>query len=160
MVKFIILMGCLGVGYCHAEEASTLDKLKTFGQDSVNKLKESSNVSTETKVAEFTNNTYSTKVDIFCNTKAYTQGHKFISGVGCHIEYKFFAKKVYEGEELIGHILPNESEDDCDKAIAICKYTQFTFKEVNENIVDIFYKNKIVGSVDFSKEVPGFVPSP
>lgn len=153
MIKKILLVGCLLANTGYAEEISTFDKLKA----SVNKLKESGPFPTETKIAEYRDKTYSTSIDIFCNTEVYTQGHKMVEGVGCSIEYKFFAKKVYESEEITGHLLPVSSEDDCDKAIAICKSAQFGFKEVNENTVDILQGDKIVGTVDFSKAVVGFL---
>ena len=153
MIKKMALIGCLLGTQSYAEEISTFDKLKA----KVNKLQESSKFSTETRVAEYSDKTYSTSIDIFCNTEVYTQGHKMINGIGCHIEYRFFAKKVYESEAINGHLLPISLEDDCDKAIAICKSATFSFKEANENTVDIIQGNKIVGTVDFSKEVVGFL---
>lgn len=153
MIKKILLVGCLLGNLGYAEEISTFDKLKA----GVNKLQDSAKFTTETKVVGYNNKTYTTSIDIFCNTEVYTQGHKFISGAGCHIEYKFLAKKVYGSEMLTGHLLPILSEDDCDKAIAICKSAKFDLKEINENTVDIIQGNKVVGTVDFSKEVVGFL---
>lgn len=162
MVKQTLLaasIGCLlSIGQTYAEEASTLDKLKTLSKESVTKFQESSKLATETKAAEYRDNGSFKAIDIFCNTQAYTQGQKFISGVGCIIDYKFSAKNTYSGSLLTGTLLNVKAEDECDKAIAICKAAKFSFKDSDKNLVDIIHNNKIIGTVDFSKDVIGFSP--
>jgi hypothetical protein len=157
MIKQIMLTGLLlGINYTCAEEVSTLDRLKTLSKEGVTKFQESSRLATETKSASFMSRDASTGIDIFCNTQAYAQGHRIVTGVGCQIEYKFFARNIYSYTELTGNILPSSSEDECDNAIAICKKAQFSFKEADNNHVDIVHQNKIIGTVDFSKEIIGF----
>ena len=59
---------------------------------------------------------------------------------------------------LTGTLLNVKAEDECDKAIAICKSAKFSFKDADKNLIDILHNNKIVGSVDFSKDILGFSP--
>lgn len=162
MIKQIVLTLVIGsllnIGQTYAEEASALDKLKTLGKESVTKFQESSKLATETKSTEYRDSSNSNSIDIFCNTQAYTQGQKFISGVGCIIDYKFSAKNTYSGSLLTGTLLNVKAEDECDKAIAICKAAKFGFKDSDKNLVDIIHNNKIIGTIDFSKDVIGFSP--